>query len=84
MFGVVIVSMVVLAVLTLFEMPKLESKAFTIIKKLTFKSEMKKQAALIIQNALRLHLKMRKQRPLQTKKVFHLKNLIEEFRWNLR
>jgi len=67
MFGVVIVSMVVVTVINLFEMSKLESKAFTIINKLTTKKIMKEKAALIIQRVMRLHLKIKK----FSKKIFY-------------
>lgn len=61
LFGVVIVSMVVVSVMNLFEMNNLESKAYTVIKKLRIKNRMKNTAAGIIGKITKLHLNLKKE-----------------------
>lgn len=84
MFGVVIVSMVVVTVMNLFEMTNLESKAYTVIKKLRIKKRMKEKASGIIGKMSRLHLRLKKGDNVEVKDVFKLNNLIGDFKKDLR
>lgn len=60
MFGVVIVSFVVVTVRNELEMTTLESKAYTVIKKIEIKNKMKHEAATIIGKAAKLYLQVKK------------------------
>lgn len=84
MFGVVIVSMVVVSVMNLFEMNNLESKAFTVIKKLRVKKRMKDKASKVIGKLGKLHLNLRKGNNIEVKEVFKLNNMIKDFKRDLR
>ena len=70
MVGVVVVSMVVVSVINLLSMSSLESKAYTIIKKLQYRSEVRDKAASVIGKFSRLYLDVRKRRGFKTKNIF--------------
>ena len=80
MFGVVIVSFVVVTVRNELEMTSLESKAYTVIKKIEIKNKMKHQAATIIGKAAKLYLQVKKGRTIQTKSIYELNNHIMSFK----
>jgi len=83
-FGVIIVSIVVVSVNNLLEMSKMETNAYTVIKRLGFKSSMKKSAAKVIKQLIRTHLKIKKRNPLDVSKVFKLNKNLDKFKKNLR
>jgi potassium intermediate/small conductance calcium-activated channel subfamily N protein 2 len=78
--GVIIVSIVVVTVTNLLEMEKVESKAFTTINRVQLKAKVKKQAAKVIQQLLRLHMKTVKKKSLKSSALFKLDRNLEEFK----
>ena len=84
MFGVIIVSVMVVAVTNSLEMTNLESKAYTVIKKLAIKNRMRDQAADIITKAVRMYLKVKNKKKIHTSKVFELNNRTQEFKRDRR
>ena len=82
--GVVIVSLVVVTIMNLFEMSKLETKAYTIINKLTLKNRMKVQAANIISRLSKIHLQVKNNKPLEVRKAFELNNMMQDFKMDSR
>lgn len=80
MVGVVIVSIVVVSVMNLLQMSSLESKAFTIIKKLEHRSKLKDHAAHAIGKFAKLYLALKNKRDLSTRKIFELSKSLEEFK----
>jgi hypothetical protein len=83
-FGVIIVSIVVVSVTNLLEMSKMETNSYTIIKKLEFKSKMKESAAKVIKQLIRTHLKIKNRKPFDIAKVFELNKNLDVFKKNLR
>jgi hypothetical protein len=79
MVGVVIVSMVVVTVMNIFQMSPLESKAYTVIKKINIRNKMKLGAANIISQLSKLHLIVKKNENLKVSKLFELSNVMDEF-----
>lgn len=80
MFGVVIVSFVVVTVRNELEMTSLESKAYTVIKKIEIKNKMKHDAATIINKAAKLYLSVKKGSDIPTKCIYDLNNSIMSFK----
>lgn len=80
MFGVVIVSFVVVTVRNELEMTTLESKAYTVIKKIEIKNKMKHEAATIIGKAAKLYLQVKKNQTIPTKDIYDLNNNIMSFK----
>lgn len=76
--------MVVVTVMNLFEMNNLESKAYTVIKKLRIKKRMKFTAAGIIGKMSKIHLDLKKGNDVQIKEVFKLNNMMNKFRTDHR
>ena len=73
-------SIVVVTVTNLLEMEKVESKAFTTINRVQLKAKVKKQAAKVIQQLLRLHMKTVKKKSLKSSALFKLDRNLEEFK----
>lgn len=80
MFGVVIVSIVVVTVMNLFEMNNLELKAYTVINKLTKKRTMRYKASQVITKLSRLYLKVKNNEEINISKIYDLNNDIETFK----
>ena len=79
MFGVVIVSVVVVTVTNFFELTPFEKRAHTIINKITFKNGMKEKAALIIGKMSRLHLDVKKNSKIDIEEIYTLSNTLQQF-----
>lgn len=80
MFGVVVVSMIVVTVMNMLEMSSTESKAFTVIKKTTSRKNLIHKSASLITQALRLHLKIKKNKPVETKSIYRFNLATNEFK----
>jgi len=80
MFGVVVVSFVVVTVKNQLEMTAFETKAFTVIRKTGLKSKIKNEAAIIISKAAKLFLKIKKNKPFHTNQIYDLKNKLIQFK----
>lgn len=77
--GVVIVSIVVVTVMNTFQMSPLESKAFTVIKKLNIRKRMTDQAACIISHLSKLHLQVKHNEQLPVYRLYELMNNLDSF-----
>ena len=84
MFGVVIVSFVVVTVKNQLEMTAYQTKAFTVIKKTALKGKVKKDAAAIISKAARLFLKIKKNVSFPSSEIYELKNRLINFKQTRR
>lgn len=78
--GVVIISIMVVAVTNELEMSSLQSKAFTVIKKISIKEKMKHEAASVLGKAARLYLNIKKHRSIKAKNVYKLNRKILRFK----
>lgn len=78
--GVVIISIMVVAVTNELEMDSLQSKAYTVIRKISIKEKMKNEAASVIGKASRLFLKIKKHKPIKVDNVFKLNKNILKFK----
>jgi len=76
MFGVVIVSIVVVTAMNTFELTLVESKAFTIIRKMTLKNRMKSNAAHIISLFSKMYLKVKKNSSLHVEDIYQLNSTL--------
>lgn len=83
-FGVIIVSFMVVTVKNELDMTVLESKAYAVIKKVELKEKLKKQAASIIGKGVRIFMGVRKNRPFQSKIVYDFNNEIYDFKHQRR
>lgn len=79
MVGVVIVSIVVVTVMNIFQMSPLESKAYTVIKKINIRKRMKSSAANIISHLSKLHLKVKHNKSLKVSSLYELSNHMDQF-----
>ena len=84
MFGVIIVSVMVVAVNNSLEMTSLESKAYIVIKKLRIRSRMRHQAAQIMTKAAKMYLKVKNNKNIESKKVFELNHITQKFKRDRR
>lgn len=73
----------VVAVTNELEMSSLQSKAFTVIKKISIKEKMKVEAASVLGKAARLYLNIKKHRSIKAQNVYRLNRKILTFK-NLR
>lgn len=85
--GVVIMSILVVSCTNLLEMDDFEAQAFTTIKKLNLKKEVKNQASSIIGKAFRLYRNLKENEAIRVDNIHHLysstiefKNLIRMYR----
>ena len=77
-------SIVVVAVMNTFELSMVESKAFTIIKKITLKNRMKDNAAQIISKFSKMYLNVKHNRPVDVGDIYGLNNTMGDFKNDLR
>lgn len=82
-FGVLIVSFMVVTVQNELEMSVFETKAYAVIKKIGLKKELKQYAANIIGKSIKIYMKVKKKKPFKSKIIFDLNNEIYNFK-NLR
>lgn len=78
--GVVVISIMVVAVTNQLEMNSLQSKAYTVMRKISLKEKMKKEAAKCIGKASKLFLLIKNRRPIKVEKVFGLNRTIKKFK----
>jgi hypothetical protein len=78
-FGMVIVSLIVVTVTNMLQMTNVEGKAFTVIKKLNKKNQLKDKAAFVITKAAKLHLKIKKHSKIFKHEIIDLGESIETF-----
>ena len=84
MFGVISTSLLVVTITNILDMSQVENKAFTCIKLMVLKNDLKDKAAFVITKACRLHLSLKKGVPIRTNKVLSLNRSIERFKRCLR
>jgi potassium intermediate/small conductance calcium-activated channel subfamily N protein 2 len=75
----IIVSLIVVTVTNMLQMTNVEGKAFTVIKKLDVKNNLKENAALVITKAARLHLKLKRGSLIFKHDIIGLGEAIETF-----
>lgn len=80
MFGVVVVSMIVVTVMNMLEMTTTESKAFTVIKRTAIRKDLVNSSSTLISRAMKLHLKIKKRQAIETKAVYKFNQAINEFK----
>lgn len=78
--GVIVISIMVVAVTNQLEMNSLQSKAYTVIRKINLKEKMKKEAAGVIGKALKLYMSIKKEEPVKVENVFGLNRKISKFK----
>lgn len=78
--GIVVISMMVVAVNNKMDMSGLEAKAYTVINKVEIKTEMKKRAADVITKAAKVYLKVKKQDSIEVKRIFDFNDTITKFK----
>ena len=79
MTGVVLVSIIIVTATNLLEMNQVEAKAFTAIKKVVLKNELKEKAADVIGKAARLHLGIKSKNKIFSHKVIEFGNQLGDF-----
>jgi len=79
-FGVIVVSMIVVTVQNKFKMTNLESKAYLIVKKISLRRTLQDYAATSINNAARIYLANRKKEGLKVSLIYSLVNSLSCFR----
>lgn len=84
MFGVVIVSIVVVTAMNFFEMDNLELKVYTIINKISKKNKMKVHAAQIISKMTKLYLNVKGDKEVQVSDIYDLNNILQSFKEDRR
>lgn len=84
LFGVIIVSIMVVSIMNELEMSPLEEKSYSLITKIDHKSDMRRSAASVITRSTRIYLKLRKGDPVSTKYLFKLRDKIASFRSSRR
>jgi len=84
MFGVVVVSMIVVTVMNMLDMSNVESKAFTVIKRMNIRGGLRQRAAMVVCKAMRMNMQIKKHQPIATREVYDMTNSIEEFKETLR
>ena len=80
MVGVIIVSIMVVAIMNELEMTNNEAKAYTVISKIQLKRRMTDQAACIISKAMRLYTKIKKEEPISAKLAYDLNSKLIKFK----
>lgn len=75
-----ILSVMVVAVTNELEMDNLQSKAYTVIRKISIKDKMKKEAASVIGKAAKLYLSIKKNKSIKAENVFKLNRKILGFK----
>lgn len=70
MFGVVVVSMIVVTVMNMLEMSDAESKAFTVSKKITLRKAMTQDSGVILGKFMSLNWKIKKKLPINSSVIF--------------
>lgn len=78
--GVIVISIMVVAVTNKLEMTKIQKKVFTFMNKLSLKEKMRRQAAKVITQAMKLHLQLKRKRVIKTSSVFRLSRTLFRFR----
>lgn len=81
--GIVVISLMVVAVTNKLEMTNLQSKAFTVITRVNTKDKVKIKAASLIGKACKIHLKIKRDQNIRVLDLFRLNKTIIEFK-NLR
>jgi hypothetical protein len=84
MFGVVVVSMIVVTVMNMLDMSKAEEKAFTVIKRIGIRKHLRDKASMVLCKAFRMHMQIKKHEPIATREVYDLSNSMSEMRDTLR
>jgi len=80
MFGVVVVSMIVVAVMNELDMTILEQKAFVVIKRMGLRKELVQSSAKVICKAYRMHLKIKRRKPVATNNISAFKSSLNDFK----
>jgi hypothetical protein len=80
MFGVVVVSMIVVAVMNELDMSGVEQKAFVVIKRMGLRKELVESSARVICKAFRMHRKIKKRRPIATRDISSFKSCLNDFK----
>ena len=80
MYGLVIVSMIVVVLMNILEMEKSEDLAYTVIKKAAHKLDIYKDSGLVIKRFMVLKKKLRRKEPVQLKRVVGLMSSIVRFK----
>lgn len=78
--GVIVISVMVVAVTNKLEMSNLQTKAYTVISKIKIKKEIKHQAAQIIGKACRIHLKIKKDELIPVYSLRKFNEVLVKFR----
>lgn len=78
-FGMIIVSLIVVTVTNTLQMTNVEGKAFTVIKKLNSKNQLKEKAAFVITKSALLHLKVKNSKTIFKHEIIDLGDSIEQF-----
>lgn len=78
--GVIVISIMVVAVTNKLEMNSLQSKAYTVMRKVSMKEKMKDEAAKVIGKATRLYLNIKSSKAIKVQEVFSLNRRIMKFK----
>ena len=79
-FGVIVVSLIVVTVQNSLELSNVESKAHTVIKKIQLTEKMRDRAAMVIGKASRIFLEVKDKLPIQTTQIFEYSNSVRYFK----
>lgn len=79
MFGVVVVSMIVVTVMNMLEMSGAESKAFTVSKKMSLRKQMTEDSGVVLGKFMSLNWKIRKKLKIDSSTVFDFIKSVSKF-----
>lgn len=79
--GVIVISMMVVAVQNKLKMSGLESKAYTVINKVEIRKMVKRTAAEVIGKAAKVYLRVKKRKNITVSSVFGLNKSITKFKY---
>lgn len=80
MFGVVVVSMIVVAVMNELDMSGVEEKAFVVVKRMDLRKDLVQESANVICKAFRMHTKIKKKKPIATRDISDFKSSLNDFK----
>lgn len=84
MYGIVIVSIVVVTAMNFFEMDNLELKVYTVINKIAKKNIMKEHAAHIISKLTKLYLNVKGSKEVNVSDIYDLNSYLQSFKEDRR
>lgn len=80
MIGICIISLMVVAVKNKLDMSGLETKAYTVINRVTIKAKVKDAAAEIINRSAKIFLRVRKHKDIKSRHIFDLQKSVSRFK----